>query len=189
MHVCIPSYTQSSTRLCCVACAPPFYRVHAALVCLHLQGTPSEVSSVSGSEVSSIESAVGVERLQKLMARMKEYQAQIPLLEEQLQQQTQVSDEWQRHCEELQEQHTQELHALEAGHEAALMRLRAELHGGRESPSAAVCCCYCSFLFYLLFLRLFVVPLNCNSEYAVRPAECFFFGVFRMVTGNVSTWY
>ena len=110
-----------------------------------LQGTPSEVSSVSGSEVSSIESAVGVERLQKLMARMKEYQAQIPLLEEQLQQQTQVSEEWQRHCEELQGQHTQELHALEAGHEAALMRLRAELHGGRESPRAVcnVAACLC----------------------------------------------
>ena len=107
-----------------------------------LQGTPSEVSSVSGSEVSSIESAVGVERLQKLMARMKEYQAQIPLLEEQLQQQ---ADEWQRHCEELQGQHTQELHAAEAGHEAALMRLRAELHGGRESPRAVcnVAACLC----------------------------------------------
>ena len=112
------------------------------IVCLHLQGTPSEVSSVSGSEVSSIESAVGVERLQKLMARMKEYQAQIPLLEEQLQQQ---ADEWQRHCEELQGQHTQELHAAEAGHEAALMRLRAELHGGRESPRAVcnVAACLC----------------------------------------------
>ena len=89
-------------------------------------------AAVTGSESAAVEGTVPIAHVQKISARLKELSAHIKSLEEQLEEQTASAEQWQRHCEELQQRHAQELAVLEA-------KLEAGQQEAADAPDPLVC--------------------------------------------------